>query len=442
MIKKQFLLISFLFSCWIFSQEKNKYFDAAWKETTKTKATFYRPLPLPKIGNLELLRDYYSNGKILQMQAYYADGVEKNYVGDVYWYNPNGNDNSDQQYINRSKHKKLTYYFDDGKIWKTIEYGDSLKHGKTIEYKIDGSILGESIYKNGRLISGTIGNANSNDNNYFRFNKESKNYEFVDIPTSKEAQETITKILYWKNTLKTAVEYKFKNAQTISEKNYDQDGNLIQSLDSLSYYYPERQLKNAKQFYYLPQNRNTIVESPVYIEYKSFQFNDVETRNISHILIYRGTLHFLEKHPTSDKYRETDYQIFSDNGQKFMRLRWDNYSGSAWQEMKDYLDAETKVIPVTDISNLSKDEIYKRFSNKKWKNTDKNITEQLSFISPEYMSKTIKLSSGYSKTNDKESALIYFKIDKNKYLILRENGGFFIPKNSGDLVEIPNFVQD
>ncbi|WP_300672333.1 hypothetical protein [Soonwooa sp.] len=443
MIKKQLLILSVLFSFLVFSQDKTLYFDGNWKETTKSKAYYYRKLPLPKLANLELLRDYYSDTDKLQMQGYYADAVDQNYVGDIYWYSSDGTSYSSESYINKSKQKKLSYYFDNGNLWKTIEYGDSLKHGKTIEYKIDGSILGEAIYKNGSLISGTIGNSSLPNTYYYRYNKKTKNNEHIDIQKSEEAPQLTTRITYWKNTLKTAVEYQVFDGKTISEKNYDENGNLLQSLDSLSYYYPSRQLKNGRTYYYA-NTKSYIENSPTFIEYKSFPFSEVETRNISHIIIYRGTLHFLEKHPSLDKYRETDYNIFSDNNTKFMRLTWNNYSNSVWKEMKEYLDSETKLIPVSEILNLNKEQIYKRFANKKWKSKptiDKNVTEELYFDSPEFMAKNIsaKLASENIK---KESALIYFKIANDKYIMMRENGGFFIPRNNGDRIEIPNFVQE
>jgi hypothetical protein len=445
MIKKQLIILSVLFSFLVFSQDKILYFDAKWKETTKSKASFYRKLPLPKLGNLELLRDYYLANDNLQMQAYSADGIEKNYVGDIYWYDSDGTDKSEQSYINKSAQKKLSYYFDNGKLWKTIEYGDSLKNGKTIEYKIDGSILGEAIFKNGSLISGTIGGSSSNPRYYYRYNKKTKNYEYIDIPNSKETSKTITKIIYWKSTLKTALELKIFKGDMVSEKNYDENGNLLQSLDSLSYSYPSQSLKNGKDYHYEP-NKSYIEKPPTFIEYKSFPFSEVETRNISHIIIYRGSLHFLEKHQTEDKYRETNYTNFADKDGKFVRLTWNNIDSSLWKKLDEYLDDETKLIPVSEIKNLSKEELYNRYANKKWNNIEpktSNITEELYFESPAFMAKTIKVkSSSSSETIKKESALIYFKIGSNKYIMMRENGGFFIPKNKGDLIEIPNFVQD
>lgn len=444
MMKKSYLLFCILYiPVHFLAQTKVLYFDANWKETKKSTAQYYRPLPLPRYGNVELLRDYYMKGNVQQMQGYFADGVEKNYVGEIFWFDSDEEDRSGTSYINKTKQKKLTYYFDDGKIWKTIEYGDSLKSGKTIEYKPDGSILGEAIYKNGYLESGTVGYTYSNDE-YHRYNKNTQSEEYVSSPIKEKQIREFKRVYYWKKSLKTAVEYSYRDNEVISEKHFDEDGNLIQQLDSTSYFYPEEEQKNGKHFYYRTQ-KSAIAEVPPYIEYKSFPFSEVSMENVSHIVLYRGTINFLEKHPTDDLYREFSYRFFKDNGLRFMRLRRD-YNSGAWLPMEKYKDEETMIIPISEVKALSKDEVFQRFSQRKWTNRylkDKPISEQLYFSSQDFMGKRRRYSSsGKTEIDEKESAIIYISLVPGKYMLLRENGGFFIPKSSGDLIEIPNYVQE
>lgn len=445
MIKKYCLLF------WIFyipvhfsAQAKTIYFDSKWKETKKSTAIYYRPLPFPKSGNIELLRDYYMKGNVLQMQGYFADGDEKHRIGDVFWFDSDEEDRSGQSYLNKTKQKKLTYYFDDGKIWKTVEYGDSLKSGKTIEYKPDGSILGEAIYKNGYLESGTEGHSYSK-NEYSKYNKKDKSDERVSLPEKEEKIREYKRVYYWKKNLKTAVEYSYQNDNLILEKNFDEDGNLIQQLDSTSYFYPEEEMKNGKYFYYRTQ-KSAIAQPPPYMEYKSFPFSEVNMGNVHFMILYRGTVHFLEKHPTDDLYREISYHFFQEKGTPFMRLKRDYSNNNVWEPLDTYKDAEATFIPVSEIETLSKEKIFQRFSKRKWNNLDlknKPVSEQLYFSSPDFMGKMTRYSSsGKTETNDKESALIYISLVPGKYMILRRNGGYFIPKKSGDLIEIPNFVQE
>ncbi|PQA93757.1 hypothetical protein SAMN05421796_106182 [Chryseobacterium piscicola] len=441
MLKKTiFSLFVFLFTSLSFAQEKIKYFDNNWKETTQKKAFYYRPLPLLKKGNLQLLRDFYMQNKAMQMQGYYADGIEKNFVGELFWYRSDGEDNYDNIYINKSNQKKLSYYFDDGTLWKTVEYGDSLKNGKTVELKTDGSLLGESIYKNGHLISGILG-ANYNSGNYKRYNKKTKNDESVDLPDYKGDDRNYSTVYYWKSTLKTAVEFTYLNGKLITEKNFDENGNLLQQIDSTSYFKNTDELKNGREYFY-DTYKSGIKLAPLFIEYRSYGFSDVKLDYISHLILYRGTIHFLEKHPEKNLYRLTEYNFFKENENHFMRLKLNFRSENVWETLEKFLDEETQLIPVSEIENYSKEKIFEKFSQKTWKNKDlknKPILEELYFASPNFMEKKLKTPSK-TETNDKESALIYLNIAPGKYVLFRENGGYFIPKITGDIIEIPNFI--
>lgn len=435
----------FLFCFYIFlissAQEKAMYFDKNWKETTKKNAEFYRPLPLPKTQNVIFLRDFFIKNNLLQMQGYYVDGIEENYAGEIFWYNKDGNDQSGAIFINKSKQKKLSYFFDDGKLWKTVEYGDSLKNGKTIEYKPDGSILGESIYKNGNLISGISGKLYNFNQNYDRYNTKTKSKESVYLRDYKGEERNFKTIYYWKDNLKTAVEYTYKDNEIIEEKNFDDNGNLIQKIDSSSYFYPEESLKNGKRFYYKTQKSGAF-KNPGYYEYRSYLFSDVKLNFISHLVLYRGSLQFLEKHSDKNLYREIDYDFFKENNTQFMRLGLDYDRENAWKPLEKFLDDETQIIAVSEVESLSKENVFNKFSKKTWKNKDlinKPISEELFFVSPDFMGKTLK-SSKKSETDNEESALIYLNIAPEKYIILRKNGGYFIPKKNDDIVEIPNFT--
>jgi len=433
-------ITTLLLSLSIFSnfsaQEKLLYFDNSWKETTKKNAVFYRPLPLLKSQNVELLRDFYIKNNVMQMQGYYADGDMKNYVGEIFWYNENGDDSSQDIYLNKSKQKKLSYYFDDGKLWKTVEYGDSLKHGKTIEYKPDGSILGESTFKNGYLISGIVGQTYNLSQDYTLYNIKTKSNEHVYLPTYKGEDRIYKKIFYWKSNLKTAAEFTFKNSEVIETKDYDQSGNLVQTLNSDSYYQNSGKLKNGKVFYYKVQ-KSAIAEAPTFTEFRSYPFSDVKLGFISYLILYRGTIHFLEKHPDKDQYRLIEYEFFKENKDSKMRLELNPH----WEPLNEFIDQEALLIPVSEIESLSKTKIFEKLSKKTWSNKDlknKPITETLYFSSSNFMGKILK-SSTKTETNEKESALIYLNIVPEKYILLRENGGYFIPKKSGEILEIPNF---
>ncbi|KQS92999.1 hypothetical protein ASG21_11355 [Chryseobacterium sp. Leaf394] len=443
MLKKLFLYFLFFQIAPAYSQAKIIYLDSNWKTLpNEKKAVYYRPLPLPKIQNLSLLRNYYVKNKVMESQGYYADGIEENYVGEVFWYRSNGDDYNSRIFINKSKQKKLSYYFNDGKLWKTVEYGDSLRNGKTVEYKTDGSILGESIYKNGYLVSGIAGGSNVYYN-YRSFNKKTKYEESIDLPGYKGEDRNYKKIYYWKSTLKNAAEFTYKNGQIVNEKNFGENGNLLQELDANSYFKDTDELKDGKEYFYNVQ-RSGITEAPTYIEYRSYPFSDVKLDYISHLVLYRGTVHFLEKHSEKDLYRQTNYDFFKENENSFMSLQLSFRSEDVWEPIEKFLDDETLLISVTEIESFSKEKIFGRFSKKTFYNhnlKNKSISETLFFVSPDFMGKTLK-SATKTITDEKESALIYLNIAPGKYILFRENGGYFIPKKTGDIIEIPNFTSN
>jgi hypothetical protein len=76
------------------SAEKIVYLDSAWKETTKDKAAFFKPIPILLNDSIEFERVYFINGK-LRYQGYSLVKKDyKEYIGSRYWYNENGFDSN------------------------------------------------------------------------------------------------------------------------------------------------------------------------------------------------------------------------------------------------------------------------------------------------------------------------------------------------------------
>lgn len=109
------------------------YFDAEWKETSKSNHAYYRPLPLKRVGELVLLKDFYKNGN-MQMQGYVHANNHDKYVGDIYYYDENGFDIVYRQFDNKTKTKELTYYHTGGDIWQQITYNDFGKKASIKSY--------------------------------------------------------------------------------------------------------------------------------------------------------------------------------------------------------------------------------------------------------------------------------------------------------------------
>ncbi len=166
----KFLTLIFVFTT-LFSFSQNMetlYFDANWKTTTKENASFYRIMPLKKLGDLILVEDFYINKKP-QFQGYSFQENENNYVGDVIWFDENGFDSSFYQYYNFSAVSNLVYYYPNGKKLRIVQYKNGRKDGETILYHQDGTVLMKGKYESGKPVSGDFEEVVNWDN--YRFNQ-------------------------------------------------------------------------------------------------------------------------------------------------------------------------------------------------------------------------------------------------------------------------------
>ncbi|WP_196935428.1 hypothetical protein [Sphingobacterium hungaricum] len=216
------------------------YFDQDWNETSKANHSFYRPMPLAKVGELELLKDYYKNGN-LQFQAYIKDSKEDHFVGDVYYYEENGFDSNSRQYYNESSIKELSYYNQDGSVWKKISYDENGKKSK-ISIFLKGKELFSGEIIDANTFSGTF-NPPKPESYYDRFEEMTEpsviTYEgpvaTAEVTLEDESPKTsYLEVTYWKNGQKAA-ESKFENTdysngKIVSKKHWDENGKLISSV--------------------------------------------------------------------------------------------------------------------------------------------------------------------------------------------------------------------
>lgn len=266
------------------------YFDENWEITTKEKHSYYRPIPLKKLGNVFLLRDFYKNGN-LQMQGYITDEKdESSYVGDIFWYDKNGLDESVVKYYNKTSTKELVYYYSDNSIWKKINYNNKGEKSKVTIY-----------YKNKPLYSGTISD-NKKYNGVFSiglqddYYLDSKKAEPIDniakidtLPppppilyvkdssTENSVKGDYKTIIYWKNGKKAEeITYGYNDYQVHQKSQktiWNQEGTQLFSIDLLK----RDQPKDYKEFTYyksfdFAQHINTektyknyqLVESKIY----------------------------------------------------------------------------------------------------------------------------------------------------------------------------------
>lgn len=276
MIKKIFLLAAFLYGHMLLCQNSDPiYNNKDWEVTTKDKASFYRLMPLKQIGELVLLQDFYSNGRP-QFEGYVLKSNEDAYVGDVVWYDEEGNDSSFRQYRNDTKNFTLLYYYPNGKIRKRVQYKNGVKNGETEIFDENGKLLMKGKYTEGKAASGDFETIEDNYEYNPSDNEAAVQVVTVEAPPmidseslktpQKKDRKTITQKIFWKDSYHIAQEkvyqispYSFK---LIGQKNYDKSGKLIQSLQENHFEEYGSGIANGTEYqYYLSNNFATGIKA-------------------------------------------------------------------------------------------------------------------------------------------------------------------------------------
>lgn len=279
MTPKFYTLIFILTTALSFSQNTQPdYFDLDWKKTSKEKASYYRIMHLKKIGKLNLIEDFYMN-KTPQFQGYSLQNDENSYVGDIVWYDKNGFDSSAYQFYNYSV-PVLTYYYSNGKKYKTIEYNEGKRDGMTILYHQDGTILMKGKYSKGQPFEGDFEDVLNWDN--YRQNESEKEtvievsdepvvvsepqiltidsaVEVSTVPKKQIIKKIIKKKIFWINSKQLAQEtwYEVWNyrPQPIKQVNYDQAGKIMQTIEKKDFEEYGNDISNGTVYEYYVQNK-------------------------------------------------------------------------------------------------------------------------------------------------------------------------------------------
>ncbi|MGD1318820.1 toxin-antitoxin system YwqK family antitoxin [Chryseobacterium sp. 2R14A] len=305
MIKKSICIISFLLFITAFSQKSEPiYYDKEWKMTAKSNASYYRLMPQKELGELVLLQDFYING-IPQFEGYTLKNNENAYVGDIVWYDENGNDENFKQYRNETKNLTLLYYYPNGKIRKKVQYKNGVKDGETVIYSTDGTVLMKGNYVKGKPESGSFERIKNNDD--YDYNEKIQEVSSLDKGTHNDGedlmvvpppppipqtrgvepqtlallepigevknsskkiknQKTVTEKIFWANSKQIAQETVFAidggYYKSIEQRNYDKSGKLIQSLNEANFYDYGSDITNGLDYqYYLQNNFATEVKT-------------------------------------------------------------------------------------------------------------------------------------------------------------------------------------
>jgi hypothetical protein len=131
-MKSSTLLITLVFGFLLLSlsstAQETIWFDSNWNLTVKENAAYYRPSP-KKMKNGFWLIDYYRNGT-------------KQMEGFSFISSPN----------NEKFNGLVHYFFENGKIFQSVNYKSGVIHGARKIYFSSGALKSEAVYEDGKII--------------------------------------------------------------------------------------------------------------------------------------------------------------------------------------------------------------------------------------------------------------------------------------------------
>jgi len=177
------LCFSILFS---YAQKDTIWYDINWKETSKSKASYFRCHCIQK-DNGYWFTDYYISGAI-QMEGLSLEQNNEVYHGLVKWYYENGN------------------------VFQEVNYKNGVLFGDRKVYFENGTLKNETAYKNGKMDGGW--------KEYFENGKMKESGSF-----EKGEKEGLWKMFYENGKIKEEGNYVFDRKVDIWKVHY-YDGNV------------------------------------------------------------------------------------------------------------------------------------------------------------------------------------------------------------------------
>ncbi len=144
------LFVGFLTSS--ISAQETIWLDANWKQTTKDKASYYRPVPQTKCNGFWIV-DYYVNGK-KQMEGFSTSKVYDNEVfeGLIKYYFNTGVLSHELNYSGGKLEGNRKEYHESGELREVVKYNDGKRDGVYKAYYKNGKIETKGKYRNGEKI--------------------------------------------------------------------------------------------------------------------------------------------------------------------------------------------------------------------------------------------------------------------------------------------------
>jgi TonB family protein len=151
-MKNLTLLIIILTGILQLQAQDTTYFNAAWKETTAAKSSYYRLKTKTDSG--WLVKDYFHNGKP-QMTGLFKDDSLKIGHGQFTWYDEKGLNRRTTLQNGKPEGTEI-YFYPNGHIKATGNNKAGEMDGEWLGYYTNGKPSGKATYANGKQLSATF----------------------------------------------------------------------------------------------------------------------------------------------------------------------------------------------------------------------------------------------------------------------------------------------
>ncbi|KAA5821398.1 hypothetical protein FPF71_16090 [Algibacter amylolyticus] len=229
-MKNLTLLLALFIATTIYAQKDTLYFNSNWVKSTKKEASFYRLIPIKKVGDLFEIKDYYTNGN-LQMEGYYSNLEDKTFHGEVKW------------------------YYENGQLREVRHYNNNVLVGEALYYSKKGFLRAQGIYKDNTYWSGTF----------------LDNCCYVGYILEYKDGKKTGRLRFHNDSNQMAVKVLLENDSLTIINHFNREGKKVGSLTSLNYY-----PKEGLQATYFTNGEDDIIGFEKYFHYKNGKMNGEE----------------------------------------------------------------------------------------------------------------------------------------------------------------------
>ncbi|MEM9361576.1 MAG: hypothetical protein AAGA43_03025 [Bacteroidota bacterium] len=195
------------------SQNDTIWYDARWKESDKSEASFYR-ISTKEQSGLFKIRDYYLSGK-LQMEGFSTKADKDFFVGKVVWFREDGKVFQTGNFVKGKLEGEFVSYLEDKKFMGTYQNGRLFSGKQNLEYR--GYHVYSEIKKDSLLEIAHLGSLKGKRNVRYTHIDENGKWTTVSTVSYDNANKVFAEAIYVDGALYSGAERSFYNLDNSSQ---------------------------------------------------------------------------------------------------------------------------------------------------------------------------------------------------------------------------------